>query len=149
MQKALAAQVKVAQKALQKELEAGPPDDLELELEALTKDKASNGEVMERPVFPPIDLELEAAFPELGNKVGGDVVMIWGFVQSFSDIISLPPFSISEFIGALVDGQKSTLLSNIHIILIRLIQADMEESHHLVLTQVWLNMMDPMLTVWL
>ena len=136
LQKAFAAQVKVAQKELQKELAQGPPEDLEMEMEKLMKDVPADGDPPERPLFPSMSSELESAFPQLGNTTGGDIVMIWGFVQSFADIMALPAFSLNEFIAALHIGQKSALLSSIHIVLLRLIQADMEESHHLVLTQV-------------
>jgi len=132
MQKALAAQLRIAQREIQKKLEAGPPDDLELEIDMLKSE-----ELKDAPSIPPSSLQLEAAFPILGDRVGGDVVMLWGFVQSFCDIIAVPPFSIKDFIAALEAGQKSKLLSTVHMVLIRLIQADMEESHHLVLTQVF------------
>lgn len=139
MQKALAVQVKVAQKAIQKELEAGPPDDLDLEWEELTKQMDADASMMDRPPFPPSSLELEPAFPQLGNKIGGDLMTIWGFVQSFNDIIALPLISINTFVHAFFVGQTSMLLSTIHIVLIRLIQSDMEESHHIVLTQARLS----------
>eukprot|EP00210_Caulerpa_lentillifera_P004952 g4726.t1 len=132
LQKALAAQRKVAQKEIDKQLDAGPPDDLEIELEELSKFAPSDGE-LQRPCFPPI--ELPDAFPHLPQNVVSDVIMIWSFIQSFSNLIGVSSCPIHRFIDALELGQKSLVLSNIHMGLIRLIQADMEESHHLVLTQ--------------
>lgn len=133
LQKALAMQRKVAQKEIDKQLDAGLPDDLEVELEELLKVHHLNEEEVQRPIFPPLDLP--CAFPDLPEQVVSDVIMTWSFIQSFSDIIGITPCSVHHFIDAVSLGQRSLILSNIHIGLIRLIQADMEESHHLVLTQ--------------
>lgn len=80
LQKAL---VKAATRALQKQIDAGPPDDLDLEWEKLVESQRAMGYgsdtegapaeqgLPERPEFPPPSLGLHPAFPHYGDKVLG------------------------------------------------------------------------------
>ncbi|GMH45018.1 hypothetical protein BSKO_12975 [Bryopsis sp. KO-2023] len=123
-----------------------PPDDLELEWERIAEAERAQdygsdtdgpeefGRHAVRPEFPPPSLQLQEAFPKMGDEMGGDLLMAWSFVHSFRDILGVDAFTVDELIEALFKGQASEMLSNIHIGLIRLIQANMEESHYLVVT---------------
>lgn len=62
--------------------------------------------------------------------------MVWSFVHSFRNILGVDAFSVDALMEALFMGQASEMLCRIHVGLIRLIQADIEESHYLVVTQV-------------
>lgn len=68
-------------------------------------------------------------------QVGGDIMMVWTFVHSFRRVFSLWPFTVDDLVEALYEGQASKLLNTLHIHLIQILQADMEESHNLVVVQ--------------
>lgn len=73
-----------AKRELQRQMEAGPPDDLDLEWNQLMEEDRSCGYasgteeskqdtdhllVASRPQFPPESLNLPLAFPNMGNEV--------------------------------------------------------------------------------
>ena len=128
---------------------SGPPDDLDLEWERLTTaagfsetdlvmeapepgaaaSTPASCPVLARPPFPPPSLDLKPAFPkEIGNELGGEVLTVWNFLYSFSDVLGLMPPSFDDLLHALVEGRTSGVLPRIHIALLRLLQADMEEA---------------------
>jgi hypothetical protein len=127
----------------------GPPDDLDLEWEKLLaanglseQDHVTEGpeakepagsqapRVLVRPEFPPPSLGLKPAFPpELGNELGGEVLMVWNFLYGFSDVLGMHTPSLDSLLHALMDVHDKQLLPLIHITLLRLLQADMEEAH--------------------
>ncbi|KAF5834831.1 hypothetical protein DUNSADRAFT_8371 [Dunaliella salina] len=56
--------------------------------------------------------------------------MVAAFLNSFSDVLGMaPPPSADQIAQAVHDGQDSLLLGAIHISMLRLVQADMEEAH--------------------
>ena len=92
---------------------------------------------LERPPFPPPALGLRPAFPPaLGDALGADLLMAWSFLGTFGEILGLWPCTVEELLGALVGGNASRLLGEVHIALLRLLQADMEEAHALGAVQV-------------
>ncbi len=91
----------------------------------------------ERPPFPPSALQLPAAFPaELGDTLGSELLMVWAFLHSFGELLGLWPATVDELLAAVVLGERSRLLGEIHVGLLRLLQADMEEAHASGATQV-------------
>lgn len=86
--------------------------------------------IPERPPFPPESVALIEAFPpELGSRLGGALLLAWNFFHCFSELLGLWPCTVDELLQAVVAGDKSRLLGEIHVGLLRLLQADMEESH--------------------
>lgn len=84
----------------------------------------------ERPPFPPTELQLAAAFPpELGDALGSELLMVWAFLHSFGELLGLWPATVDELLTAFALGERSRLLGEIHVGLLRLLQADMEEAH--------------------
>lgn len=78
---------------------------------------------------PLLCVVLQPPFPEeLGDELGGELLMAWNFAHSFSDVLGLPVFSVDGLLAALVKGQGSRLLGLLHINIMRVLQADMEES---------------------
>ena len=134
---------------------SGPPDDLDLEWERLTTaagfsetDQVIEApepgsapppagtpggvqvSVLARPPFPPTSLGLQPAFPpELGDELGSEVLSVWNFLYSFSDVLGMSPPPLDELLHALVEGRGSGVLPLIHVALLRLLQADMEEAY--------------------
>ncbi|EIE24672.1 hypothetical protein COCSUDRAFT_46901 [Coccomyxa subellipsoidea C-169] len=142
MLKALAQQEKQATRLRQREANAGPRDDLDIEWESLLASQRQHlplpreGEappelpLPERPPFPPSALQLPAAFPaELGDTLGSELLMVWAFLHSFGELLGLWPATVDELLAAVVLGERSRLLGEIHVGLLRLLQADMEEAH--------------------
>ena len=83
-----------------------------------------------RPPFPPPGVALAPAFPpELGDAAGGGLLSAWSFLQSFGDLLGLLPFTLDALLDALALGPASPLLADVHVGLLRLLQADAEESH--------------------
>ena len=61
----------------------------------------------EPPPFPPPSVRLEPAFPgELGAELGPEVLMLWGFLHSFSDILGLSPATADEVLAAVALGER-------------------------------------------
>ncbi|MEW5303073.1 MAG: hypothetical protein WDW36_005801 [Sanguina aurantia] len=100
-----------------------PPSSLDPELRSQTPSLA-------RPPFPPPSLNLPPAFPtELGDAVGGEMATVWGFLQCFSELVGLRCVTLDDLVSGLALGQDSSLWGDVHITLLRLLQADMEESY--------------------
>ena len=55
--------------------------------------------------------------------------MLWAFLHSFSELLGLWPSTVDELLAALAAGESSRLLGEVHVGLLRLLQADMEEAH--------------------
>lgn len=83
-----------------------------------------------RPEFPPPHLDFRPWLPpELDGSVGGDLLFVWSFLRSFRGLLDVPVITVHELLQALVDGEKSSLLGELHITMLRIVQADMEEAH--------------------
>ncbi len=80
---------------------------------------------------------VQPAFPsELGEESGADVLATWAFCHSFRDVLGLPPFSVDALLAAVGRGSTSALLGAVHIAMLRVLQADMEDAHASVVLQV-------------
>lgn len=151
MMRALNQHNKAATRLRNRESHAGPPDDLDIEWEhlvslrnatgygsdtdgnaAATTTDNSHAEPMdvERPPFPPPFVALQPAFPpEIDQSTGTALLSVWSFLHSFPELLGLVPCSFEALAGAMVQGRGSALLGRIHVALLRLLQADMEEAH--------------------
>ncbi|KAF8050489.1 hypothetical protein N665_1958s0003 [Sinapis alba] len=80
--------------------------------------------------FPPKALQLKMPFTispwKDSEENVGNLLMVWRFLISFSDILDLWPFTLDEFIQAFHD-YDSRLLGEIHITLLRSIIRDIED----------------------
>lgn len=80
--------------------------------------------------FPLKDVHLKRPFliqPWIDSEDNiGNLLMVWRFCVTFSDVLGLWPFTLDEFIQALHD-YDSRLLAEIHIALLNLIIKDIEE----------------------
>lgn len=86
----------------------------------------------ERPAFPPQALDLRRAFPDdaaLGEDVAGELLCAWAFLGSFAGLLGTWPATLEELGGALAAGQASRLCGEVHVALLRLLVADMEDAH--------------------
>lgn len=53
-------------------------------------EKAKAEAAIVRPPFPPASLNLEPAFPaELGHELGGELLVLWAAIHSFSSMLGL------------------------------------------------------------
>lgn len=85
---------------------------------------------LQRPPFPPPSVVMKPAFPSnLTLEETRDLVAIWGFLHSFSDALGLWPASLSETLAAFVEGSTNRLTTEMHVALLRLLQADIEDAH--------------------
>eukprot|EP00884_Botryococcus_braunii_P016830 jgi/Botrbrau1/3830/Bobra.0183s0056.2 len=121
----------------------GPKDDLDFEFDSLTthltfERYGPNADAerrridadLKRPAFPPASLNLQPAFPpEIGAELGGELLVLWSALHTFSSLLGLWPCTVDEIVEAVLEGQGNRLLGEIHVALLRLLQADMEESH--------------------
>ena len=83
-----------------------------------------------RPEFPPPHLKFQRWLPsELEGTLGSDLLFVWNFLHSFGYLLDLPKLRVHHLLQALLDGEKSRLLGEIHIGMLRIVQADMEEAH--------------------
>lgn len=57
------------------------------------------------------------------------MVTAWGFLQCFSELVGLRCVTLDDLVSGLALGQDSSLWGDVHITLLRLLQADMEESY--------------------
>ncbi|CAN8313497.1 unnamed protein product [Cochlearia groenlandica] len=80
--------------------------------------------------FPPKALQLKMPFTispwNDSEQNVGNLLMVWRFLISFSDVLELWPFTLDEFIQALHD-YDSRLLGEVHVTLLRLIVRDIED----------------------
>lgn len=83
-----------------------------------------------RPEFPPPSLAFTRLLPhELPDAAGGDLLFIWSFLRSFGDLLGLTTLTVDQLLQSLVDGSRSRVLAEVHIAMLRIVQADMEEAH--------------------
>lgn len=83
-----------------------------------------------RPEFPPPHLNFQPWLPpELAGSVGGDILFVWSFLRSFRCLLDMPAMTVHQLLQALIDGEKSRFLGELHIAMLRIMQADMEEAH--------------------
>lgn len=83
-----------------------------------------------RPEFPPPHLNFQQWLPsELQGTLGSDLLFVWNFLHSFGYLLDLPKLRVHQLLQALLEGEKSPLLGEIHISMLRIVQADMEEAH--------------------
>ncbi|KAL3160989.1 hypothetical protein ABBQ38_009378 [Trebouxia sp. C0009 RCD-2024] len=97
-----------------------------------TEDQPDQGgsNLPERPEFPPPSLNLVPAFPaDLPHKQGSDMLTVCAFLHSFTDLVGLPPVALDNLLAAVVTGEQSRLLADVHIALLRLLQMDLEDAH--------------------
>lgn len=66
--------------------------------------------------------------------------MVWAFLHSFGELLGLWPATVDELLTAFALGERSRLLGEIHVGLLRLLQADMEEAHASGVSQVCAHM---------
>ncbi|XP_010478217.1 PREDICTED: homeobox-DDT domain protein RLT1 isoform X1 [Camelina sativa] len=80
--------------------------------------------------FPPKGLQLKMPFAispwKDSDESVGNLLMVWRFLTSFSDVLDLWPFTLDEFIQAFHD-YDSRLLGEIHVTLLRSIIRDIED----------------------
>uniref|UniRef100_A0A1J3GF28 Homeobox protein ceh-5 n=1 Tax=Noccaea caerulescens TaxID=107243 RepID=A0A1J3GF28_NOCCA len=80
--------------------------------------------------FPPKALQLKMPFAispwKDSEENVGNLLMVWRFLTSFSDVLDLWPFTLDEFIQAFHD-YDSRLLGEIHVSLLRSIIRDIED----------------------
>ncbi|GMH42842.1 hypothetical protein BSKO_10761 [Bryopsis sp. KO-2023] len=131
----------------------GVTDDTDLEMQKLVMDKMSKLDAsaqmamvnsknegadiqkllgIELPEFPILgQSQPPQPFHGIAGEEGvlGELLMVWAFVHSFSDILGLWPCAIDELVAAFLEGQRSRLLGEVHIGLLRLLMAEMEEAH--------------------
>ena len=90
----------------------------------------------ELPAFPPAAVvrNLQPALPaSLGPDDDGsltaDLIMVWDFTQAFREAIGIDAFTFDEFAAAVEQGSACRLLCELHIALLRHVQAEIEEAH--------------------
>jgi hypothetical protein len=85
-----------------------------------------------RPRFPPDAVPLEPAAPAglQPPDIFGTLLASWAMMNTFSDVLGLPStLSLDALLEALGMGSASSLVAEVHIALLRLLQADAEEAH--------------------
>lgn len=93
----------------------------------------------ERPPFPPPTVRLLPALPpDLSADQAGQLLTVWTFTHSFHELLGLWPSSLGALLEALVLGEQSPVLGALHMSLLRLLQADMEE-HHLTVSRCFIR----------
>jgi len=126
----------------------GVTDDLEIEWDEIVKKyraehnipeevKVTEGEEAPagtppfpiRPQFPPSTVEMYNVGPVgTESKFAGDLISAWAFLNAFNDALALDTMTIDGLLEAVAMGSDSLQTAKIHITLIRLLQADAEES---------------------
>lgn len=82
-----------------------------------------------RPPFPPPSLTLQPAFPASFEPHASEVLQLWGFLHSFGDILGLVPLTLEALAAAVLGSASGKVLGELHMALLRVLQADIEESH--------------------
>lgn len=81
-------------------------------------------------VFPPKSVKLRKPFaiqPWINSEQNvGNLLMVWRFLITFSDVLDLWPFTLDEFVQAFHD-YDSRLLGEIHVALLKVIIKDIED----------------------
>ena len=145
-ERARVAEERARNKARRQEVTAKPVllDDLEVEQQALRARRqeegfASGAEDAEAPAtpetlpeFPGADVKKGPCLaPEIPEACVGGVLAVWTFLRNFGSSIGMPSVSLEELVTCMLTGESSYLLSTLHVRLLRLIQADVEEAHGL------------------
>lgn len=136
---------KAATRQRTRDAHGGPPDDADIEWDQLvslrnatgygsdTEGGAAEGAApmdIERPPFPPPWISLAPAFPPgVDQASGAGLLAVWNFLNAFPEVTGLVPCSLETLLGAVMRGAGSPLLARVHIALLRVLQADMEEAH--------------------
>lgn len=136
---------KAATRQRTRDTHGGPPDDADIEWDQLvslrnatgygsdTEGGAATGAEpmdIERPPFPPPWIALAPAFPaDVDQASGAGLLSAWNFLNAFPEVLGMVPCSLEALLGAAVRGAASPLLAQVHIALLRLLQADIEEAH--------------------
>lgn len=123
----------------------GPPDDADIEWDQLvslcnatgygsdTEGGVTQGPApmdIDRPEFPPAWITLAPAFPPgIDQSSGAGLLSVWNFLNAFPEVVGMVPCSLETLLGAAMRGTSSPLLARVHIALLRLLQADIEEAH--------------------
>ncbi|XP_057537451.1 homeobox-DDT domain protein RLT2 isoform X4 [Amaranthus tricolor] len=80
--------------------------------------------------FPPTSVQLKKPFatrPWLGSEENvGNLLMVWRFLITFTDVLGLWPFTLDEFMQAFHDYDPR-LLGEIHVALLRTVIKDIED----------------------
>ncbi|KAK7400624.1 hypothetical protein VNO78_11847 [Psophocarpus tetragonolobus] len=81
-------------------------------------------------VFPPKSIKLRKPFaikPWINSEKNvGNLLMVWRFLITFTDVLELWPFTLDEFVQAFHD-YDSRLLGEIHVALLKVIIKDIED----------------------
>ncbi len=82
-------------------------------------------------------LQLTSAFaPDLSDAAGSALLLAWNFVRSFADVLGVRIASPEALADLVVLGPRAPGLASLHIALLRLLQADVEEAHAIIAVQV-------------
>lgn len=86
---------------------------------------------IELPQFPKICEQPQTSVLAeiLKEGVLGNLLMVWGTLYSFGDMLGLWPCTIDDLADAFLEGRGSKLLAEVHVGLLRLLIAEMEEAH--------------------
>jgi hypothetical protein len=100
-------------------------------------------ESIKLPAFPPEGVKTIKVFDaksiaasgmnaQLTDQVEQDILMIWKFVHDFSFVLNVKPVSPGHLAGSIALGVESKHLADLHMSILKLLLADIEESHSLV-----------------
>ena len=92
------------------------------------------------PKFPPKSVDTVPLFEASGDlaadlavpEIQQDLLMVWKFVRDYHFVINARPMGLAELAGAVSLGVESRPLAELHMSLLKLLLADVEESHSLV-----------------
>eukprot|EP00890_Picochlorum_soloecismus_P006726 jgi/Picsp_1/879/NSC_04367-R1_homeodomain protein len=127
---------------------SGVKDDLEIEWDEIVKKYKAEHDIPEeievaeggeapagtppfpsRPEFPPSKVEMHTLGPVgTESKFAGDLISAWAFLNAFNGALALDTMTLDGLLEALAMGSDSSQTAKIHMSLIRLLQADAEES---------------------
>ena len=83
-------------------------------------------------IFDPSNLSPLGLSGQLTPEVEQDVLMIWKFIRDYTSVINFSPMSLGEVAGMLALGMESKKLGDLHMSILKLLLADVEEAHSLV-----------------
>ena len=69
---------------------------------------------------------------QLTSQVEQDLLMLWKFIRDYSFVVNVKPLSLGELAGIIALGMESKQLADLHMSMLKLLLADIEESHSLV-----------------
>ena len=116
---------------------------LESAPEGTTEPMDIDREKIELPPFPPKDVETIEVFDATGIAASGmdkqltpqvqqDLLMVWKFIRDYSFVINVKSVPLGELVGCIALGVESKYLADLHMSMLKLLLADVEESHSLV-----------------